>query len=669
MRGSNDDCTGRVVAIRDVTHHKTLEQAQEQAQALRLLDTLLMSAPVGFVFLDRDLRYVRINDRLAEMHGKSIAAHLGRTVAEMVPSLEATVREVTARILATGQPVLDHEFSGETPRAPGAIRHWNESWYPVRDERGEIIGFGGVVEEITARKQAQAALQLSNDRFELAVKVSTAVLWQQDLDLRFTWLHNRAPGINGSDAAGKRDADFLERAEDVAVIEGLKREVLRSGVGMRQEFSAQIQGVVHCFELLMEPLRDAAGRITGLTGAAIDITERKRAQAAQRETDRYYRALAEASFEVPYRMSADWSTMLPLEGGGLVASSDRPLANWAWLDQNLPRDEHARVRLAISDAIARKALFELEHRVLRPNGSTGWTRSRAVPVFDENEVLVAWFGAASDITERKRIELNLIEAIAVAEKANRAKSEFLSSMSHELRTPLHAILGFAQMMESGVPGPTPAQRQDLEQIIKGGWYLQDLISELLDLAQIEAGNLSLTQEPVSLAEVLLDCQAMMEPQAYKRGIGMTFTSFDLPGYVRADRTRLKQVVINLLSNAIKYNKAQGAVTVGCALSSPDAIRVSVRDTGEGLAPEDLAQLFQPFNRLGKVSGAEEGTGIGLALSRHLIELMGGAMGADSAVGVGSVFWFELKWTPASQAVRHDGDLSTRVDSPQPRSAP
>jgi PAS domain-containing protein len=124
----------------------------------------------------------------------------------------------------------------------------------------------------------------------------------------------------------------------------------------------------------MEPLRDGAGRITGLTGAAIDITERKRAEAAQRETDRNYRALAEASFEIPYRMSADWSTMLPVNGGELIASSDRPLANWAWLEQNLPHDEHARVRLAISEAIARKGLFEMEHLVLRPDGSTGWTR-------------------------------------------------------------------------------------------------------------------------------------------------------------------------------------------------------------------------------------------------------------------------------------------------------
>jgi PAS domain S-box-containing protein len=223
------------------------------AQAVQHLDTLLASAPFGFAFFDRDLRFLRINEQLAAMNGISVAAHLGKTVAEAVPAMEATAREVTARILATGQPVLDLAFTGETACAPGTTRHWNESWHPVRSERGEIVGFSVMVVDVTERKQAEAALRITNDRFALAVKASQAVLWQQDLDLRFTWLHNPAPGIDGSDAVGKGEADLLERAQDVAVIEGLKREVMRSGVGMRTEFSPQIQGVVHCFELLMDP--------------------------------------------------------------------------------------------------------------------------------------------------------------------------------------------------------------------------------------------------------------------------------------------------------------------------------------------------------------------------------------------------------------------------------
>ena len=145
--------------VSDVTHSSNLEDEQAQVQALRHLDTLLTCTPFGFVFLDRDLRFVRINEQLAEMNGISVAAHLGKTVAEIVPALEATLREVTARILATGQPVLDHEFTGDTPRAPGVTRTWNESWYPARDAHGEIIGFSAMVVDITERKKAEAVLR------------------------------------------------------------------------------------------------------------------------------------------------------------------------------------------------------------------------------------------------------------------------------------------------------------------------------------------------------------------------------------------------------------------------------------------------------------------------------------------------------------------------------
>ena len=189
--------------------------------------------------------------------------------------------------------------------------------------------------------------------------------------------------------------------------------------------------------------------------------------------------------------------------------------------------------------------------------------------------------------------------MAVAEKANLAKSDFLSSMSHELRTPLSAILGFAQLMESGSPPPTLSQKRSIDQILKAGWYLLELINEILDLALIESGKLSLSLEPISLTEVMRECQAMIEPQAQKRGISMTFPQFEIPYFVKADRTRVKQVLINLLSNAIKYNKVGGTVVVDCIASTPGRIRICVKDTGEGLTPEKLTQLFQPFNRLGQ----------------------------------------------------------------------
>lgn len=257
-------------------------------------------------------------------------------------------------------------------------------------------------------------------------------------------------------------------------------------------------------------------------------------------------------------------------------------------------------------------------------------------------------GIFRDITERhhmnKVLHENYIElkrAIAVAEKANLAKSEFLSRMSHELRTPLNAILGFAQLLESGSPQPTAAQSERLHQITEAGWYLLELINEILDLAVIESGKLSLSPEPVSLADVLQECQAMIESQAQKRGIQLNFRPFDHTLFANTDRTRVKQVLINLLSNAIKYNSRHGTVEVECMAVSPERVRISIRDTGAGLAPNVLSQLFQPFNRLGQENGPEEGTGMGLVVAKQLVELMGGAIGVESAPGKGSKFWVEL----------------------------
>ena len=181
----------------------------------------------------------------------------------------------------------------------------------------------------------------------------------------------------------------------------------------------------------------------------------------------------------------------------------------------------------------------------------------------------------------------------------------------------------------------------LHQIIKAGWYLLELINEILDLAVIESGKLSLSREPVSLIDVMRECQAMIEPQAQQRGIQLNFLPFDNTWFANADRTRVKQVLINLLSNAIKYNREHGSVEVKCTLSTPERIRISIKDSGAGLPPEKLAQLFQPFNRLGQETGAEEGTGIGLVVTKQLVELMGGTIGVESTVGVGSEFWIEL----------------------------
>jgi PAS domain S-box-containing protein len=260
---------------------------------------------------------------------------------------------------------------------------------------------------------------------------------------------------------------------------------------------------------------------------------------------------------------------------------------------------------------------------------------------DDYAEIIGYLLIGTHNSVRRQVELEFNDAMTVADQANLAKSEFLSNMSHELRTPLNAILGFAQLIDGGAPAPTPAQKRSLDQILKAGWYLLDLINEILDLSLIESGKLSLSMEPISLADVLHESQAMIESQAKQRGINVLFPPLAIAYHIQADRTRIKQVLINLLSNAVKYNKVGGTVTVDCIASDQRRLRISVTDTGDGLTSAQLSQLFQPFNRLGQEGQATEGTGIGLVVCKRLVELMGGLIGARSTVGRGSVFWVEL----------------------------
>jgi signal transduction histidine kinase/CheY-like chemotaxis protein len=245
--------------------------------------------------------------------------------------------------------------------------------------------------------------------------------------------------------------------------------------------------------------------------------------------------------------------------------------------------------------------------------------------------------------EKAKIEIEVAKNLA--EKASLAKSDFLSSMSHELRTPLNAILGFAQLLESSSPLPTEAQSKRLGQITKAGWYLLDLINQVLELATIESGKLTVLKENVSLYEVIHECQIMIDPQAQNNNITLQILPFDSSLTVYADKTRLKQVLFNLLSNAIKYNKNHGKVEVTCTKSTLGIINIGIKDSGIGLSQEKLDQLFQPFNRLGQENGLNQGTGIGLMISKELIELMGGTIGVNSEIGVGSEFWVELSQGP------------------------
>jgi PAS domain S-box-containing protein len=254
---------------------------------------------------------------------------------------------------------------------------------------------------------------------------------------------------------------------------------------------------------------------------------------------------------------------------------------------------------------------------------------------------------ARDVTEQVRLEESLREsedryrsAARIAEAASRTKSEFLSRMSHNLRTPLNSVLGFAQLLQMG--DLSDQQRESVEYILIAGRDLLGLINEVLDLSGIEAGGLALATESFPLADLLSEAIDLIRPALIEQRLTLHFDAAAARGlYVLADRQRLRQVLLNLLSNAIKYNYTGGAVRLDCAASGRDRVRVRVSDDGPGIPPEHLGRLFTPFDRLGAEASGVEGTGLGLVLSRELIEAMGGVIGVESRVGLGSTFWFEI----------------------------
>jgi PAS domain S-box-containing protein len=409
-------------------------------------------------------------------------------------------------------------------------------------------------------------------------------------------------------------------------------------------------------------LRDDLGGIIGYLLIGTDNTARKQVEAEQKLLDQ---RLRDQQFYTRSLIESNIDALMTTDPAGIITDVNKQTEALTGCTRDdligAPFKNYftdpERAEAGIKRVLSGSKVTDYELTARARDGKETVVSYNATTFHDRDRKLQGVFAAARDVTERKRFEqiqqennVELERAKAAAEKANLAKSDFLSSMSHELRSPLNAILGFAQLINSESPPPTPSQTASVDQILHAGWYLLELINEILDLAQIESGKLALSAEPTALAEVMSECQAMIEPQGQKRGVRMTFPQSDMPYFVDADRTRLKQVLINLLSNAIKYNRANGTVVVDCTAGTPGRVRINVRDSGAGLSPDMLRQLFQPFNRLGRETSAEQGTGIGLVMSKRLVELMGGVIGVESTVGSGSVFWFELNSATPQLAV-------------------
>jgi len=557
----------------------------------------------------------------------------------------------------------------------------------LRDEQNAIIGYLLIGTDNTARKQAEEALlqagALQSAIFNSANFSSIATDAKGVIQI-FNVGAERMLGYTAAEVMDKiTPADISDPQEVIARAEELSLEL---GTPITPGFEALVfkasRGIEDIYELTyirkdgsrfpavvsVTALRDDQGAIIGYLLIGTDNTARKQIEAEQKQLSQrlrdhqfYTRSLFESNIDAimttdPSGIITDVNKQMEV----LTGCTRDELIGAPFKDYFTDPD---RAEMSIKQVLREKKVTNYELTARARDGKETVVSFNATTFYDRYRKLQGVFAAARDVTERKRLDqvlqeknVELESARSVAEIANLSKSEFLSSMSHELRSPLNAILGFAQLMETDAPLPTPSQKASIEQILKAGWYLLELINEILDLALIESGRLSLSLESMSLAEAMLECQAMIEPLAHKNGIHLSFPQFEIPYFLNADRIRVKQVLINLLSNAIKYNRPQGTVEVTCSASSGKRIHISVHDTGEGLAPDKLAQLFQPFNRLGQEASAEEGTGIGLVVSKRLVELMGGEIGVESTVGAGSRFWVELNLASEPQrAIDQDAD--------------
>jgi PAS domain S-box-containing protein len=532
----------------------------------------------------------------------------------------------------------------------------------LRDAQDTIIGYLLIGTDNTARKLAEEELlkagALQSAIFNSANFSSIATDAKGVIQI-FNVGAEQMLGYTAAEVLNKiTPADISDPQEVIARAESLSIE-LRTPItpGFEALVFKASRGIEDIYELTyirkdgtrfpavvsVTALRDAQDTIIGYLLIGTDNTARKQAEEQLRWTEESFRLMVESVTDYAIVMLDPEGLVVSWNSGaerikGYSAKDILGQHFSLFYDQESALEGQPQKDL---DAVNDHGRYEIEDWRVRQDKSMFWANVVITEIKDDHGNRRGYAKLTRDLTERREIEAQLTNAKSTAEKANLAKSDFLSSMSHELRSPLNAILGFAQLMESDVPPPTESQLASIEQILNGGWYLLDLINEILDLAVIESGRVSLALEAVPLAEIMLECQAMIEPQAHKRGIQMTFPTFHIPCFVMADRTRIKQVLINLLSNAIKYNQENGTVDVKFEANGTECIRISVSDSGIGLSDEMLEQLFQPFNRLGQETGATEGTGIGLVVTKRLVELMGGVIGVESASEIGSMFWFEL----------------------------
>ncbi|WP_323815474.1 PAS domain-containing protein [Cellvibrio sp. NN19] len=427
------------------------------------------------------------------------------------------------------------------------------------------------------------------------------------------------------------------------------RQHLRSGVPLDVSYRIRTKSGDYIWtQVRADSLRDENGHATIMSGVNFDITEIKKVEAALRESEARQVRIIQASSDGIWEWYADrggfhfshrcWELLGYDDLDDVLTEGEDRLK--IWRKHIFPQDL-AKFDQALVEHMAGRGLFDVEYRLISVQGEVRWVRGRGRAVFNDKGQPIMMSGTNMDITEVKRAEERVIQAKELAEKANRAKSEFLSSMSHELRTPLNAILGYTQLFEYD-DNLKPQQVENVREIHRAGEHLLQLINDVLDLAKIESGAMTVSLEPVLVSRLIAECFTLVQPQADAKGIRLTSSLGDFAAtYVVADHVRCKQVLLNLLSNAVKYNAVGGDVEVKLMAQTGQQLRIAVRDTGRGIPLARQNEVFQPFNRLSAENTNIEGSGVGLVITKQLVEMMQGRLDFTSTEGVGSTFWIDF----------------------------
>ena len=597
-----------------------------------------------------DFRYEYVNDAYCELVGTTRDRVLGKRIGQLYPGWPGSERfAVCCHVLETGTP--HRTEAANDPEAWGGTVLASRVLDTIVAPFGEQLVVSA--RDVTERRRAGQELALRAELLELA---HDAVIVRDPAESRIRFWNREAETIYGY---SRTEAQDQITHELLATIYPQSQQAVDRALADEGHWAGELRHRRKDGQLITVSSRQALARSQDGQPLAIielnsDITERKGAEEAlwriREELELAQRIAEVGSFSIDQRSGvAVWSAELfrifgrdpaqgppsPGELSAYIHPEDIELAQAAY-EGRLFSDAQAELDVRLRTGDGAERIVRLIVRRGRQGSST-------------------YTGTMQDVTRTRAVERALREQTAEAEKANRAKSEFMSRMSHELRTPLNAISGFTQLLQ--LDDLDPRQSENVDFVLKGADHLLALINDLLDLSRAEAGQMKVSPEPVALAYTTRDAVALVAPLAAESEISLHTDMTGLPHgtHVHADAQRLKQVLLNVLSNAIKYNRPGGSVDVTFETLESGRVRTIISDTGIGIQPEHMAHLFEPFERLGAEQSAVEGTGLGLALSKRLLSAMHGTIHATSAPGVGSVFVIELELIPRPDGQREAPD--------------